>query len=65
MPRYSHIPGEIPQNVELSINHNFTAGLPCINETQKTQVKIVSYLKSYLKITQVALVLIAILQTVQ
>lgn len=35
------MPGEIPQNVELSINHNFIAGLPCINETQKIQLKIV------------------------
>lgn len=41
MPCYSHVPGEIPQNVELSIHCNFTAGLHGINETQKTGVKIV------------------------
>lgn len=39
MSRYSHTPGEIPENVELSIHHNFTAGLYVINQTQKTWVK--------------------------
>lgn len=41
MPCYSHTPGEIPQNVELSIHRSFTAGLHGISETQKTGVKIV------------------------
>lgn len=40
MPPYSPTPEWIPQNVELSIEDNFTAGFDGINETQKALVKV-------------------------